>query len=78
MYVKKMYHLKPNILGKMWGGWHMEHMYTGSPCLMRIPLLRFSLLRLFETFQHYLAYANFGQKIAIDLGASQGFSQKIL
>jgi hypothetical protein len=22
-----MHHLKPNILGKMWGGWHMEHMY---------------------------------------------------
>ena len=33
-YVKKMHHLKPNILGKMWVGWHMEHMYYVLFCCL--------------------------------------------
>ena len=33
---------------------------TGDPRLMRISLLRISLLRFFKTFHKYLAYANFG------------------
>ena len=33
---------------------------TGGSRLMRISLVRISLLRFFKTFQKYLPYANFG------------------
>jgi hypothetical protein len=52
-------------------------LHTESSRLMRISLVRISLLRFFKTFHKYLPYANFGLFISLVQFFGQKNSQKI-
>ena len=51
---------------------------TGDFCLMRISLVRISLLRFFKTFHKYLPYANFGLLILLLQFFGQKTAQNLL